>query len=181
MYLFEGEVFNFPFFVNHTLNRPLIIVNSSKRFVFTDYISSNQNKLTMKSYIKTITFLAITMLFIGCSSNNNVLNGEKNTEASNNNTEQTNPETESKKTDGAIMGSVIAPNSEVLIVATNSEEKITGTTNDVGEFFIKGFPEGTYTVTIKTNESEQPEQTFENVEVRIGEVTALGTVTVASN
>jgi len=136
----------------------------------------------MKSYIKTSLLITITALFISCSSNNNVLNGEKNASAtSTSETEQAKPETETKKTDGAIMGSVIAPNSEVSIVATNSEEKITGTTNDVGEFFINGFPEGTYTVTINTDESEEPEQTFEDVEVRIGEVTALGTVTVASN
>jgi|GEM_PF-3166989 len=138
-----------------------------------------KNQLTMKSYIKTITILAIITFFVGCSSNNNVLNGKKKATA--NTTEQAKPESETQKTDGAIMGSVIAPNSEVAIVATNSEEKITGTTNDVGEFFITGFPAGKYTVKIKTEENETVEQTFENVEVRIGEVTALGTVTVASN
>ena len=138
----------------------------------------------MKSYIKTSLLIAVTALFISCSSNNNIFGGNNNSSNSNsaNKTEVTNnKETETTKKDGAIMGSVIAPNSEVSIVATNSEEKITGTTNDVGEFFITGFSEGTYTVKIKTDEAETPEQTFENVKVKIGEVTALGTVTVASN
>tara|TARA_R100000306_G_scaffold29587_1_gene32413 strand:- start:1759 stop:2175 length:417 start_codon:yes stop_codon:yes gene_type:complete len=138
----------------------------------------------MKSYIKTSSLIAVTALFISCSSNNNIFGGNNNSSNSNsaNKTEVTNnKETETTKKDGAIMGSVIAPNSEVSIVATNSEEKITGTTNEVGEFFITGFPEGNYTVKIKTEENKLPEQTFENVEVKIGEVTALGTVTVASN
>ncbi|WP_339701115.1 hypothetical protein [uncultured Marixanthomonas sp.] len=137
----------------------------------------------MKSYIKTSLLITVTALFISCSSNNNIFGGNNNTsnESSANKTEVANEETETTKTDGAIMGSVIAPNSEVSIVATNSEEKITGTTNDVGEFFITGFPEGNYTVKIKTEDSKLPEQTFENVKVKIGEVTALGTVTVASN
>lgn len=82
------------------------------------------------------------------------------------------------KVDGAIMGSVIAPNAEIIITALNSEETITGTTNELGEFFINGFPEGTYTVEISTAENENV-QTFKDVEVRIGEVTELGTVTLA--
>ncbi len=139
----------------------------------------------MKSYIKTSLLIAVTALFISCSSNNNIFGGNNNASNadSSNKTEVANndKETETQKTDGAIMGSVIAPNSEVSIVATNSEEKITGTTNDVGEFFITGFPAGNYTVKIKTEDIKLTEQTFENVEVRIGEVTALGTVTVASN
>lgn len=84
----------------------------------------------------------------------------------------------SVKTDGAIMGSVIAPNSEIVIQASNSEEKIKGTTDENGEFFITGFEEGTYTVTISTSTTDEVE-TFQDVEVRIGEVTALGTVDLA--
>lgn len=82
------------------------------------------------------------------------------------------------KMDGAIMGSVIAPNAEVVITANNSEEKITGTTNENGEFFITGFPAGTFTVKITTDKNDTTE-VFENVEVAIGEVTALGTVTLS--
>lgn len=84
----------------------------------------------------------------------------------------------SVKTDGAIMGSVIAPNSDIVIQASNSEEKIKGTTDENGEFFITGFEEGTYTVTISTSTTDEVE-TFQDVEVRIGEVTALGTVDLA--
>lgn len=82
------------------------------------------------------------------------------------------------KIDGAIMGSVIAPNSEIEITASNSEEKIKGTTDENGEFFITGFEEGTYTVTITTENTEK-EEIFRDVEVKIGEVTALGTVDLA--
>ena len=84
----------------------------------------------------------------------------------------------SVKTDGAIMGSVIAPNSDIVIQASNSEEKIKGTTDENGEFFITGLEEGTYTVTISTSTTDEVE-TFQDVEVRIGEVTALGTVDLA--
>ena len=135
----------------------------------------------MKSYIKNITLIATVILLVSCSSNNNIFSGEKTNSETETAQNTTSKEAETKKTDGAIMGSVIAPNSEISIIATNSEKVISGTTNDVGEFFITGFPEGTYTVKIKTDENETPEQVFEDVKVNIGEVTALGTVTVASN
>ena len=135
----------------------------------------------MKSYIKSITLLTAIILFVGCSSNNTVFNGDNGSNDSETSQAVSEKNSETEKTDGAIMGSVIAPNSEISIIATNSEEKITGTTNEVGEFFITGFSEGTYTVKIKTEESNNPEQVFEDVTVKIGEVTALGTITVASN
>lgn len=80
--------------------------------------------------------------------------------------------------DGAIMGSVIAPNAKIEIIASNSDEKITGSTDGNGEFFINGFEEGTYTVIIKTEDATKQE-VFENVEVVIREVTALGTIDLA--
>ena len=83
------------------------------------------------------------------------------------------------KTDGAIMGSVIAPNAAVEIIAANSEDMIIGTTNENGEFFITGFEAGTYTIKISTENSEK-EEIFNDVEVIIGEVTALGTVDLAA-
>ena len=135
----------------------------------------------MKSYIKSITLLTAIILFVSCSSNNTVFNGDNGSNDSETSQAVSEKNSETEKTDGAIMGSVIAPNSEISIIASNSEEKITGTTNDVGEFFITGFSEGTYTVKIKTEESNNPEQVFEDVTVKIGEVTALGTITVASN
>lgn len=135
----------------------------------------------MKSYIKSITLLTAIILFVSCSSNNTVFNGDNGSNDSETSQAVSEKNSETEKTDGAIMGSVIAPKSEVSIIASNSEEKITGTTNDVGEFFITGFSEGTYTVKIKTEENNNPEQVFEDVTVKIGEVTALGTITVASN
>lgn len=135
----------------------------------------------MKSYIKSITLLTAIILFVSCSSNNTVFNGDNGSNDSETSQAVSEKNSETEKTDGAIMGSVIAPNSEISIIASNSEEKITGTTNEVGEFFITGFSEGTYTVKIKTEENNNPEQVFEDVTVKIGEVTALGTITVASN
>ncbi|QIE60022.1 carboxypeptidase regulatory-like domain-containing protein [Rasiella rasia] len=82
------------------------------------------------------------------------------------------------KTDGAIMGSVIAPNAEILIVATDSDKTFKGKTDDNGEFFITGLQEGTYEITI-SDEITDREETFEDVIIRIGEVTALGTVELA--
>ena len=81
------------------------------------------------------------------------------------------------KLDGALMGSVIAPNATVTIVATNGEDKIVGTTDENGEFFITGFDAGTYTVKIATENTDE-DATFQDVEINIGEVTALGTVDI---
>ena len=134
----------------------------------------NREKLliqrTMQSLLKYGAFLiVILMVVFACNSA----------------TEQTPIETNNTtanltvKTDGAIMGSVIAPNSEIVIKASNSEEKIKGTTDENGEFFITGFEEGTYTITITTSTTDKV-RTFQDVEVNIGEVTALGTVDLAA-
>ena len=68
-------------------------------------------------------------------------------------------------------------NAEILIKATNSEETITGSTDENGEFFITGFPEGIYTITI-SNPENNTNEIYKDVEVYVGEVTALGTVTL---
>jgi len=85
-----------------------------------------------------------------------------------------------EKADGAILGSVIAPGATVEIQAENGKESITGGVNEAGEFFINGFSEGTYTVMIKAldKNNKVKTHTFDDVEIKIGEVTALGTVTL---
>ncbi|WP_432412159.1 hypothetical protein [Rasiella sp. SM2506] len=124
---------------------------------------------TMQSLLKYGAFLIVIMMVVfACS----------NTAKEKSNFEQPVTANLTVKTDGAIMGSVIAPNAEIKIIASNSEEKITGTTDENGEFFIKGFEEGIYTVTITTSTTDKVE-TFQDVEVKIGEVTALGTVDLA--
>lgn len=90
-------------------------------------------------------------------------------------------EKEEAPSDGAILGSVITekPAADVQISATNGSETITGTVESNGEFFINGFEKGTYTVSIVTkNENGAPDniEVFNDVEIGIGEVTALGTV-----
>jgi len=83
------------------------------------------------------------------------------------------------KTDGAIMGSIIAPNAAITIKGTNGSKTVKGTTNDKGEFFIKGFSEGVYKVIVEAEKDNKIESyTFDDVVIKIGEVTALGTVTI---
>ncbi|MCH2489781.1 MAG: hypothetical protein MK211_06490 [Flavobacteriales bacterium] len=81
-------------------------------------------------------------------------------------------------TDGAILGSVIAPDADIIIQGSNGNDIITGETNELGEFFIKGFEEeGFYTITIQAiKDTKVASHTFKEVEIRMGEVTALGTV-----
>jgi hypothetical protein len=81
------------------------------------------------------------------------------------------------KTDGAILGSVIAPNAEITIKGIDGLEMVKGTTDEFGEFFINGFDEGTYDIIVEAKTEDNVEiHTFSDVEIRIGEVTALGTV-----
>ena len=134
----------------------------------------NREKLliqrTMQSLLKYGAFLIVIMMVVFACSNS--------AEEEENNLQEPVTANLTIKTDGAIMGSVIAPNAEIEIIASNSEEKIKGTTDENGEFFITGFEEGTYTVTITTSTTEE-EEVFQDVEVKIGEVTALGTVDLA--
>ncbi|MAP55769.1 carboxypeptidase-like regulatory domain-containing protein [Altibacter sp.] len=82
-------------------------------------------------------------------------------------------------TDGAILGSIIAPNAQVVIKGSNGEEKIIGMADSNGEFFINGFDAGIYDIIIKAlSKDDVKTYTFEDVEIRTGEVTALGTVTL---
>lgn len=88
-------------------------------------------------------------------------------------------EEETIKTDGAILGSIIAPNAEIEIKGTDGEQTIVGTTDENGEFFMTGFDAGTYTICVQAVQGEEViTHTFEDVEINIGEVTALGTVTI---
>ena len=83
-------------------------------------------------------------------------------------------------TDGALMGSIIAPDADdIEIIATNGEETISGTTKENGEFFITGFEEGMYKVIVEATKDGQTEsQVFQIVDIVIGEATAIGTVTL---
>lgn len=91
--------------------------------------------------------------------------------------ENTSENLEEVKTDGAILGSVIAPNAEITIKGIDGVEMVKGTTNEFGEFFINGFDEGTYDIIVEAKTEDDLEiHKFEEVEIRIGEVTALGTV-----
>lgn len=91
--------------------------------------------------------------------------------------ENTSENLEEVKTDGAILGSVIAPNAEITIKGIDGVEMVKGTTNEFGEFFINGFDEGTYDIIVEAKTEDDLEiHKFEEVEIQIGEVTALGTV-----
>ncbi|MFC7356071.1 carboxypeptidase-like regulatory domain-containing protein [Jejudonia soesokkakensis] len=81
------------------------------------------------------------------------------------------------KTDGAILGSVIAPNADITIKGIDGIEMVKGTTNEFGEFFINGFEKGTYDIIVEAKSEGNLEiYKFDDVEIGIGEVTALGTV-----
>lgn len=80
-------------------------------------------------------------------------------------------------TDGAILGAVIAPEATVTICASNDSSALKGTVSEKGEFFINGFDDGVYNVIISAtkNGTVQISQ-IEDVMIRKGEVTALGTI-----
>jgi|GEM_PF-2109421 len=80
-------------------------------------------------------------------------------------------------TDGAILGAVIAPKATVTICASNNSSTLKGTVSEKGEFFINGFDDGVYNVIISAtkNGTLQISQ-IEDVMIRQGEVTALGTI-----
>ncbi|MDX1462541.1 MAG: carboxypeptidase-like regulatory domain-containing protein [Marinirhabdus sp.] len=123
---------------------------------------------TIQSLIKYGAFLLVIMAIVFACSNK--AEEKENIIAENNETANF-----TAKADGALMGSVIAPNATIEITARNGEDKIVGTTDANGEFFITGFDAGTYTVTIATENTDE-EETFQDVEIQIGEVTALGTI-----
>lgn len=125
---------------------------------------------TLQSLVKYGSFMVVIMVVVFACSNS----AEEKT---------TTPEEPTGnltvKIDGAIMGSVMPPNPEIEITASNSEETIEATTDENGQFFITGFEKGTYTVIIK-NENSNEQEVFEDVEVAVDEVTALGTVDLAT-
>jgi hypothetical protein len=85
---------------------------------------------------------------------------------------------EAVKTDGAILGSVIIPeNTSVCINVTNGEETVRVYPNSLGEFFMNGFEQDEYDIEVIATQGDVTESyTIEDVEVRIGEVTAVGTI-----
>ena len=81
---------------------------------------------TLRSLLKNGIFLVlIGMMVYACEK---ATFDETNTQIENSDTAQF-----TAKTDGAIMGSVIAPNTEVIVKANNSEKEITAKTNEKGE------------------------------------------------
>ena len=80
--------------------------------------------------------------------------------------------------DGAIKGKV-EPAGVVSIAVLSGEEIITTTqTNEEGEFLIQGLEAGTYSLTFD-GPGDEPVHEKADVEVQLGEVNDIGTVTIA--
>ena len=85
--------------------------------------------------------------------------------------------TEETPSDGAILGSIIADESLLTIKVHNKTSEFCKVMEASGDYFIKGFQDGIYTVEIvSTNLNDERSEIFKEVEIRQGEVTALGTV-----
>ncbi|WP_186991597.1 hypothetical protein [Constantimarinum furrinae] len=85
---------------------------------------------------------------------------------------------ESIKTDGAILGSVIVPvNTEVCINVHNDKTSVRVYPNEQGEFFMNGFDQDVYDIEVIATQNNKTESyIIEDIEIRIGEVTAVGTI-----
>jgi len=67
----------------------------------------------------------------------------------------------------------------VEVSASNENVAASTLTNDLGEFQILGLPAGIYTITITPEESsELQEVILSNIEINVGEVKVLETVTL---
>ena len=65
-----------------------------------------------------------------------------------------------------------------MVTADNGIDQISAFTNETGAFVLNGVPEGTYTVTFEADATLQfPPIIVEDVEVSVGSVTVLETVT----
>jgi hypothetical protein len=81
-------------------------------------------------------------------------------------------------TSGAIQGEVSIPASTPAVYAIINTDTIGSSfANEAGEFLIKGLPAGTYTVGFAPA-TGYTINSVSNVNVEVGEVTDLGTVTV---
>ena len=85
---------------------------------------------------------------------------------------------ETIKTDGAILGSVIVPvNTEVCINVHNDKTSVRVYPNEQGEFFMNGFDQDVYDIEVIATQNNKTETyIIEDIEIRIGEVTAVGTI-----
>lgn len=85
---------------------------------------------------------------------------------------------ETIKTDGAILGSVIVPvNTEVCINVHNDKTSVRVYPNEQGEFFMNGFDQDVYDIEVIATQNNKTESyIIEDIEIRIGEVTAVGTI-----
>lgn len=82
---------------------------------------------------------------------------------------------------GAIKGMVDPAASTPAVYAITGEDTVATTfANETGQFFLKGVPAGTYKVTFEPNADYTSTQK-EGVSVTTGQVSDLGTVTIASH
>src|SRR5690606_16018689 len=81
--------------------------------------------------------------------------------------------------DGAISGVIDPPAATPAIYAIAGIDTVgSAYTDDGGRFLLRGLAPGAYTVSVSPNEEYTP-KTFENVQVTVGSITDLGTVSLA--
>jgi hypothetical protein len=81
--------------------------------------------------------------------------------------------------DGAISGVIDPPAATPAIYAIAGIDTVgSAYTDDAGRFLLRGLAPGAYTVSVSPNEEYTP-KTFENVQVTVGSITDLGTVSLA--
>lgn len=78
---------------------------------------------------------------------------------------------------GAIAGSIFPADIQTMITATEGETSISSYANATGEFLLSGVPEGSYTVTIESdNDLDYQPIIIENVNVVQGDITDMGEI-----
>jgi hypothetical protein len=78
---------------------------------------------------------------------------------------------------GSIRGAVLPIGFQTLVTASNGVVEVSSYVNAAGDFVLSGVPEGTYTVTIEAEPAAGLSAVvIQDVNVTIGEVTAMGTI-----
>lgn len=104
---------------------------------------------------------------------------ENPTTSENIKTESVLTSSEKTPTDGAILGSIITNKSNIALSIYNEKSQISKPIEASGDYFLKGFEDGIYTIEIVSQDTPNIQfEKFEEVIIRTGEVTALGTVTI---
>lgn len=80
---------------------------------------------------------------------------------------------------GAVTGMVLPAGIQSMVTASNGTTEVSSYTNSEGIFMLSGVPEGSYQLTVEADASlNLPPVVIPNVEVNVGSVTTIETVTM---